>query len=194
MATLTMALPKPRLAATKIKDIDKYIGGIVSRLINCYQIDNFKFEFRTRGSDYREDMMQTARLAVLLSQSRHPEKSKDAPYIKTVIINALLKDEERGRARRLRTENTIDEATPPQFEAEGETAAMEAKHDVERLIEKADLTDSERVCVELKYGFGRGEDIGECNVAKIAQLTGRGEGWVKARLTAAQIKLEVATE
>jgi hypothetical protein len=100
-----MAPAKKLLPVSELRDVDRYIGGIVARLIRTYQIDNFRMEHRGQAdSDYRQDMMQTARLAVLEAQSRHPEKVKDAPYLKTVIINALLKDEDRGRTRRNRTE------------------------------------------------------------------------------------------
>jgi hypothetical protein len=73
-------------------------------------------------------------------------------------------------------------------------SAMEAKNDVRTLIHKANLTDAESLCVELQYGFGRGEEFGECGVARSAQLVGRSEGWVRARLQAAMIKLQVTSE
>lgn len=176
----------------QVRDIDKYIAGMVHRLIRSYQIDDFKIE--GQGSDYIADMMQEAHLAVLSATRRHPKECKDAPYLKRVITNALIKDEQRQRTRRLNTANLLDE---PDFVMQAPPNGIghfEASMSLETLIKKANLSDSESLVLELKYGFGRGEDIGECNVAKTASLCGRSEGWVRARILAANIKLQVAAE
>lgn len=180
-----------------ITNVEKFVAGMVHRLIGQYEIDDF-LTIGSRGgmvSDYIQDMVQTAHLAVLSAQKRYPKQCKDAPYLKAVIVNSLLKDEQRGRNRRLNTSNIVDE---PEFHTiiapPNGIGHFEAAMDIETLIEKADLSDSERLVLELKYGFGRGEDIGECSVSKTAQLCGRSEHWVKDRLVAAQIRLEVAAE
>jgi RNA polymerase sigma factor (sigma-70 family) len=181
-----------RMMATKILDLNNFIGGMVAKLIRSYEINDFLLE--GRGSDYREDMIQTAWLAVLNARAKHPTKCNIPAYLKVVIVNALIKSEQSGRQRRMNTQNTIDEPLPPTIIAPESFANMEAKQDVERLVAKASLSDSELLVIELHYGFGRGEDIGECTIARTAQLAGRSETWVRARLTAANIKLQVAAE
>ena len=195
--------PMQRRKKTPIQDVDKFIGSMVSRLIRSYEMDDFVLE--GSGSDYRQDMMQTARLAVHAAQRRHPNKAKNPQYLKVVINNALFKFEQAGRTRRLNTSNLLDEPLSPHDDSHHidnivslpeiePYAAMEAQQDVQSLIEKADLSDSESLVVEMTYGFGRGEDLGECSVVRIAQLIGRSENYVRARLTAAMVKLQVHAE
>jgi hypothetical protein len=192
MASVAVALmPKPSTNG-KILNLDKFICGMVARLIRTYQINDFVIA--GHGSDYREDMMQIAWLAVLNVQKNHPKKAKIPQYLKAVITNSLLKSEQSGRNRRLNTSNILDEPSPPSIQSLDTYAATEAKHDIQALISKADLSDAESMCVEMQYGFWRGEDTGPCTIARSAQLAGRSESWVRARLTAAHIKLEVATE
>jgi len=143
--------------------MDKFIWGLVNKLIRTYSISDFIFE--GRGSDYRDDMYQTAYCAVLSAQRRHSKKAKNPAYLKTCIVNSLLKDEQGQRKRRQQTENSV-----------------------------ANLTDSERTVVELSYGFGRGADIGPQNVEQTMRLVGKSNSWVSSRLQAAHIKLSVASE
>ena len=138
--------------------------------------------------------MQTAWLAVITARERHPEKACIPAYLKVVIVNALIKSEQSGRNRRMNSQNTLDEALPPTIIAPESFTNMEAQQDVERLVAKANLSDSELLVIELHYGFGRAEEMGECTIARTAQLAGRSETWVRARLTAANIKLQVAAE
>lgn len=199
---------KKKQQPTAIQDVEKFIGGMVARLIRSYEMIDFVVE--GQGSDYRQDMMQTARLAVLAAQKNHPTKAQNPQYLKTVINNSLFKFEQAGRTRRMNTLSILDEPISnsedveighhrstllqnsiPQMEP---YAAMEAKQDVEQLITKANLTDAEALCIEMQYGFARGQTYGECGIARTAQLVGRSENWVRSRLTAAMVKLSVTAE
>jgi len=206
MATATMPRLKPfnpqaNKPPTALGNMDKFIWGLVNKLIRTYSISDFIFE--GRGSDYRDDMYQTAYCAVLSAQRRHSKKAKNPAYLKTCIVNSLLKDEQGQRKRRQQTENSVDELvgdsdclahTTAALTADDTSAQLEAQQDVEKLFNRANLTDSERTVVELSYGFGRGADIGPQNVEQTMRLVGKSNSWVSSRLQAAHIKLSVASE
>ena len=165
-------------------------------------MNDFTQEGRILYADQYEDMMQIARMAAIKCMQVAPQQSQNPAYLHVSVVNALTKYEKRDRTRRDKTDNLLNEPLDAFGNPEGVEplfqpdiiARDEAKADVAVLLERADLTDSESLAIELKYGFMRGEDFGPLNVRRAAQMVGRSECWMRSRLTAAMVKLQCAAE
>lgn len=191
--------------------LDRKINKIATSFIGTYNMTDFKVTgpnatkySRDQMSDNKADMVQSAYVEILVAQEQQPEKMKDKEYFNRVVVSSLSRYERKSRTRRHKTDNIIDEPlitedgrvhNPAlQLAAPDAYAASEAAADVQRLIQLADLTPSEQLCIELKYGFGEGSEFGPCTISKIGQLTDRSETWVRGRIYAAELKLQVASE
>lgn len=184
----------PKRTPGVIVDLDKFIHGVVHKFIKSAHLDKFILE--NKGSDDRDDMVQIAHMKVVELLKKHPKRAKKAAYLKACIINSLINYAHRdGRTQRELTDNTIDEPSvinPPSPTKPFDI--MEAQIDLGTLMAKAELTDAEELVLELKYGFRRGADYGECTTRQSAAIMSKSQGWVQDRLTSAMIKCQVAVE
>lgn len=192
-----MSLTPPLKPKSGVKNLEKFISGTVDKLIRQYDMTTFKFQRGTRlardaydqptVSDYREELIQDCWVSVLNCQQRHPIKALDAPYLKRVILNTVLKNEQKSRPRRLATDSIVEACSTEVQAPPNGICHFESEDDIKKLIDT--LTDTERVVVELTYGFGRGEEYGTCSVNRICRLLGKSDTWVTSRLLAARIKM-----
>lgn len=170
---------------TKKYPLEKFIRGVVAKLIRSYKISDFTVESWSGkvDSDFRRDMIQTGWLAALQCQKSHPEESKNPAYVRMAVVNSLLKFEQRDRPRRDYTDSldAAEENTIP--------ATDFSRHDLDLILDKARLTPTEQLVVELAYGLNNSE---EHSVRGIAFLMDKPESWVQNRLNVARLKLQVA--
>lgn len=185
------------LPATGIRNMDSFVRGVVYRFIKSAHLDKFILE--GKGSDERDDMIQICHLKIVELTQRFPRRAKNAAYLKQCIIRVLINYSQRdGKQQRRLVDNTLDEiahngSNPKiQLEAPDRTEPVESKLDLEKLMERADLTDAESLVLELKYGMGRGEGTGECSTRQTAAIMEKSKDFVQSRLVAAMIKLSVA--
>lgn len=169
--------------------LEKFIHGIVAKLIRSYKMNDFKIESSSgrRDSDFRQDMIQAAWVAALQAQkspSFDPAHPDAAHYLRRAIVNSLLKFEQSDRIRR-DTRDDIDEA----LTRESKPTVDLSKIDLDLLISKADLTPAETVATKLFYGLM--DEFGECSLKQIAHLMDKPEYWVEARIMVAKLKLQV---
>lgn len=170
---------------TKGYPLEKFIHGIVARIISSYKMTDLVYE-ATSGkmdSDFRKDLIQVAWVAALKCQKSHPKESRNPHYLRRAVVNALIKTEQKDRPRRDFTDDI-----------EENTVSVELKNDLnsydtQLLLDKANLTPSQRVVIELIYGM---TSAGECSLHTAAIRLGKSDPWVQSRLTAAMIKLQVA--
>ena len=149
----------------------KFIGGLVSRLMRTYQIEEHQ----------REDMMQEAWLKALQVQSNHPCKAKNRKYLERAIVNALVQGEQKDRPRRTKTTALEDKYVQPD---DAKTRLL-----VDDLLDKANLTPAEQIIVQMTYGLDNW--TAPLPVRTIARKMGKEERWVEQRLTAARLKLGI---
>ena len=128
-------------------------------------------------------MIQTGWLAALQCQKSHPEESKNPAYVRMAVVNSLLKFEQRDRPRRDYTDS-LDAARENTIPAQDFS-----RHDLDLILDKARLTPTEQLVVELAYGLNNSE---EHSVRGIAFLMDKPESWVQNRLNVARLKLQVA--
>lgn len=170
--------------------LEKFIHGIVAKLIRSYKMNDFKIESSSGrvDSDFRQDMIQTAWVAVLQAQkspSFDPKRPDAAHYLRRAIVNSLLKFEQADRYRRDNRDD-LDEAESHEAKPTVDTSG----YDLSLLLDKAELTPAESVAVKLFYGLF--EDFGECTLRQISHLMDKPEHWVEQRISVAKLKLQVA--
>ena len=178
-----MSRPLPQVGDLPGYKLEKFIQGIVAKLIHSYSMSDFVVESVSgrKDSDFRADMIQTGWLAALECQKSHPKESKNPHYLRRAVVNSLLKFEQGDRKRR-DTREDIDE------NAEARPANDFRFYDVELLLEKARLTPAEQLVIELAYGLNDGK---EYTTAQIARLMDKSEFYVAGRLRVAKMKLQV---
>ena len=176
---------------TKNYPLEKFIRGVVAKLIRSYKISDFTVESWSGkvDSDFRRDMIQTGWLAALQCQQSHPEESKNPAYVRMAVVNSLLKFEQRDRPRRDYTDSLDDADGKDAAEKKAIPATDFSRHDLDLILDKARLTPTEQLVVELAYGLNNSE---EHSVRGIAFLMDKPESWVQNRLNVARLKLQVA--
>ena len=164
--------------------LEKFIYGIVSKLIHSYKMHDFVIQSASGrvDSDWRADMIQSAWVAALECQKSHPKESANPHYLRRAVVNAMLKFEQSGRRCRDSRDDIEDTLPAP---GRHDTAAQ----DVEKLMDRAQLTPTEQLVVELTYGLNDGK---EHTVVQIARLMQKSEFYVEGRLRVARMKLQVA--
>jgi DNA-directed RNA polymerase specialized sigma24 family protein len=164
--------------------LEKFIHGVVKKLIHSYKMSDFIIQSPSGrvDSDFRADMVQAAWVAALECQQSHPKESNNPAYLRRAVVNALLKFEQGDRKRRDSRDDIED--TLPAADRHSSSA-----HDVELLINKARLTPTEQLVVELTYGLNDGKEYTDTQVARMMDKT---PFWVRTKLTVAKIKLQVA--
>jgi len=164
--------------------LEKFMQGVVAKLIRSYKMSDFIIQSPSGrvDSDFRADMLQSAWVAALECQKSHPVESRNPAYLRRAIVNALLKFEQGDRKRR-DTREDMDDMLPTKDKTESHG------YDVELLLDKAQLTPTEQLVVELTYGLNDGK---EHTVTQIARLMDKSEFYVEGRLRVAKIKLQVA--
>jgi len=164
--------------------LEKFIQGIVAKLIHSYHMSDFVIQSPSGhvDSDFRADMIQAGWVAALECQKSHPKESKNPHYLRRAVVNALLKFEQGDRRRRDSRED-MDDTLPTK------DRHVSTKYDIELLLDKARLTPTEQLVVELTYGLNDGK---EHTVTQIARLMDKSEFYVEGRLRVAKIKLQVA--
>lgn len=168
--------------------LEKFIYGIVQKLIRSYRMSDFLIE-STSGridSDFRADLIQSAWVAALQCQKTHPKESENPAYIRRAVINALLKVEQADRQRRDFTDALPE---PDQHELQVQPDINFAAHDVAAILANSKLTPTERLITELFYGL---TERGELSLRQVSRLLDKSEAWTQARLTAAKIKMQVS--
>ena len=166
--------------------LEKFIHGVVTKLIRSYGMADFVVEYATGGldADARQDMIQTAWCAALKCQQSHPKESKNPHYLRRAIVNSLLKFEQSDRSRR-DTRDDLEEAV-----AVPATPTVDfTSYDLSLLAAKADLTPAETTAIELFYGL---TDRGVCTIPLISRLMGHSTDWVTSRISVGKLKLQVA--
>ncbi len=151
--------------------IEKFLGGLVSRLMRTYQINESE----------RDDMLQSGWVKILQVQQDHPRKAKNRKYLERAVVNCLIQIEQRDRPRRTKTESLEDKYTQP-----GDTKTRLL---VDDLLDKANLTPAEQIIVQMTYGLDNW--TAPLPVRTIARKMGKEERWVEQRLTAARLKLGI---
>lgn len=164
--------------------LEKFIQGIVARLIHSYKMSDFLVESPSgrKDSDWRADMIQTGWLAALECQKSHPEESKNPHYLRRAVVNSLLKFEQGDRKRR-DSRDDMDETLPTEHKHDFRG------YDVEMLMEKSRLTPTEQLVVELTYGLNDGK---EHTVSQIARMMSKSDFYVEGRLRVARMKMQVS--
>ena len=166
--------------------LEKFIHGIVAKLIRSYRMNDFVIQSPTGSidSDVRQDMVQTGWVAALQCQKSHPEESKNPHYLRRAVVNSLLKYEQSGRYRRDNQDECLSDN-------EHVIAAdnLEPRMDIAYLTSISDLSPAEARIIDLFYGLSGNT---EHPIQEIATLMDKPPGWVTQRLRVARLKLQVA--
>ena len=178
----------------QIKNLEKFIGGCVRNLIRTYHRGDLKIS-KVNGytdTDCRQELMQEGYLAYYKLLSVNPKMAQNPRYAKRCIMNHLLQKEFKDKSKRFLTDNIVDEGHFDKDYGRDPLTSIDARIDLETLMEAVDLSDAERVVLECLKGFGRVQQ--PLSIAKTAVALDRDKEWVRSRYRAAMIKLSVAAQ
>jgi DNA-directed RNA polymerase specialized sigma24 family protein len=116
--------------------LEKFVGGLVSRLIRSYKLEE----------NQREDLTQDAWVTVLRVQKEHPKKATNKGYLYRAIVNDLIKIEQKDRPRR----NASKPLTKDYAEVDIDASTRLL---VDDLLDRANLTPSEQQIITMAYGL-----------------------------------------
>lgn len=171
--------------STPVLSWPDYISGMVDKTIRGNRL--MRDYIRADGeSDLREDLIQNCWLWITHARNFSCEPA----YLKRVIINRLT-NWKRDHLKEMSMTERID---PDTFYATAPdtSSSTDARLDVAGLIEKASLTDSQRVVLELIYGFNRGNT--PMAEETVAVTLGKTRDWVRSRRRSAMTKLAVVAK
>ena len=158
--------------------LEKFIGGVVSRLMKTYKIPEHN----------REDLVQDAWVTIFRVTETHPQEAKNKGYLMRAIVNDLIKVETRDQAKRYRNVPLDNQNTSNSLIRS--TASPEEPLVARDLLAKAGLTESETAVCELIYDIPSRPS----SVSTVARIMQKSEAWVSARLSAARLKLGITAD